>query len=258
MIEAAGDRPVAVVLTNGRPLALTGLDAIAPSILEAWHLGTEMGPAVADVLLGYQNPGGKLPVTFPAATGQEPIYYNRKRTGRPHDVPYASDKYVSRYLDVPVEPLYPFGHGLSYTTFSYDPGAICISWANPVDASGQPLDRELSCEGETSVPMDGGEVEIQVEVSNTGDRAGVEVVQLYVRDEERSTTPPVQELKGFERVELAPGERRILNFTLTAADLRFWGMDGAWTAEPGWFTVMVGGSSADAMTRTARFELVGD
>lgn len=235
VIEAAGDRPVAVVLTNGRPLALSGLDAIAPSILEAWHLGTEMGPAVADVLLGYHNPGGKLPVTFPAATGQEPIYYNRKRTGRPHDVPYASDKYVSRYLDVPVEPLYPFGHGLSYTTFDY--GGPALSAA------------EIGIDGR---------VEISVDVTNTGDRAGVEVVQLYVRDEERSTTPPVQELKGFERVELAPGETRTVTFTLAPADLVFWGMMDEWFVEPGWFTVMVGGSSRDAMGRTARFELLDD
>jgi beta-glucosidase len=233
VIAAAGDRPVAVVLTNGRPLALSGLDAIAPSILEAWHLGTEMGPAVADVLLGYHNPGGKLPVTFPAATGQEPIYYNRKRTGRPHDVPGASDKYVSRYLDVPVEPLYPFGHGLSYTTFAY--GAPTLS--------------------ATEIGVDGA-VEVSVDVTNTGDRAGVEVVQLYVRDEERTTTPPVQELKGFERVELAPGETQTVTFTLAPADLQFWGMDNEWTVEPGWFTVMVGGSSLDALGRAARFELI--
>lgn len=235
VIEAAGDRPVAVVLTNGRPLALSGLDAIAPSILEAWHLGTEMGPAVADVLLGFHNPGGKLPVTFPAATGQEPIYYNRKRTGRPHDVPYASDKYVSRYLDVPVEPLYPFGHGLSYTTFDYGEPALSAA--------------EIGIDGR---------VEVSVDVTNTGDRAGVEVVQLYVRDEERSTTPPVQELKGFERVELAPGETRTVTFTLAPADLVFWGMMDEWFVEPGWFTVMVGGSSRDAMGRTARFELLDD
>src|SRR5690606_35870549 len=118
VIEAAGDKPVAVLLTNGRPLALAELDAIAPSILEVWHLGTEMGPAVADVLLGFYNPSGKLPVSFPHVTGQEPLYYNRRRTGRPHDVPGANEKYVSRYVDAPVEPLYPFGHGLSYTTFT--------------------------------------------------------------------------------------------------------------------------------------------
>ena len=230
VIEAAGDKPVAVVLTNGRPLALGDLDAVAPSILETWHLGSEMGPAVADVLLGFHAPGGKLPVSFPYVTGQEPIYYNRKRTGRPHDVPGASDKYVSRYVDAPVEPLYPFGHGLSYTTFGYSAP-------------------RLSAE---RLGMD-GEVTASVDVTNTGDRAGVEVVQLYVRDEVRSVTPPLQELKGFERIELAPGESRTVTFTLSPDDLQFWGLEGAWTVEPGWFTVMVGGSSAD--TQAARFEL---
>jgi beta-glucosidase len=233
VIEAAGERPVAVLLTNGRPLALTDLDAIAPSILEVWHLGTEMGPAVADVLFGDYTPGGKLPVTFPAATGQEPLYYNRKRTGRPHDVEGASNKYVSRYIDVPVEPLYPFGHGLSYTTFTY--GAPTAS-AEQIGTS--------------------GEVSVSVEVTNSGERAGAEVVQLYVHDEERTTTPPVMELKGFERVELAPGETKIVTFTLAPDDLQFWGPDNAWTVEPGWFTVMVGGSSAD--TQAVRFELLAD
>ncbi len=230
VIEAAGTKPVAVVLTNGRPLALGDLDAVAPSILETWYLGSEMGPAVADVLLGFHNPGGKLPVSFPTVTGQEPIYYDRKRTGRPHDVPGASDKYVSRYLDAPVEPLYPFGHGLSYTSFKY---------AAPRLSAAQ-------------VGMD-GEVTVSVDVTNTGDRAGVEVVQLYVHDEVRSVTPPVQELKGFQRVELAPGETRRVTFTLAPDDLQFWGLDDTWTVEPGWFTVMVGGSSAD--TQSARFEL---
>ena len=256
VIAAAGDRPVAVVLTNGRPLALADLDAIAPSILETWHLGTEMGPAVADVLLGDHTPGGKLPVTFPHVTGQEPLYYNRKRTGRPHDVPGASDKYVSRYLDAPVEPLYPFGHGLSYTTFKY--GDLC-----PQTATYRMVDGERTggivrdvCR---AFPMsDTDEFIVTFTVTNTGDRAGVEVVQLYVRDEVRSVTPPVQELKGFERVELAPGETRTVIFTLSPADLQFWGLDDEWTVEPGWFTVMVGGSSLDALTRTARFELVAE
>ena len=235
VIAAAGDKPVVVVLTNGRPLALTELDAIAPSILETWHLGTEMGPAVADVLFGDHNPGGKLPVTFPHVTGQEPLYYNRKRTGRPHDVEGASDKYVSRYLDAPVEPLYPFGHGLSYTTFEYSPPRL-----------------------RTEQIRQDGAVEVTISVRNTGDRAGVEVVQLYVHDEVRSVTQPVQELKGFARVELAPGQTSVVTFVLRPDDLRVWGLDDAWTVEPGWFTVMVGSSSLDAMTRTARFELVAE
>jgi beta-glucosidase len=232
VIEAAGDRPVAVVLTNGRPLALADLDAMAPSILETWHLGTEMGPAVADVLFGFHTPGGKLPVSFPYVTGQEPLYYNRRRTGRPHDRPGASDKYVSRYVDVPVEPLYPFGHGLSYTTFVHSAPRL----------------------GAASLPM-GGALAVTVDVTNTGSRAGAEVVQLYVRDEVATVTRPVQELKGFERVVLDPGERRTVTFTLRPEDLQFWGADG-WTVEPGWFTVMTGGSSAE--TQSARFELVAD
>ena len=252
VIEAAGDTPVAVVLTNGRPLALGALDEIAPSILETWHLGTEMGPAVADVLLGFHNPGGKLPVSFPYVTGQEPLVYNRKRTGRPHDAPGANDKYVSRYVDVPVEPLYPFGHGLSYTTFRYVPISVCNDTAPSPREGGVVEDIGLVCEG--TVPMN-GQLRVDVEVTNTGDRAGAEVVQLYVRDEVASVTRPVQELKGFERVVLDPGETRRVRFTLRPKDLRFWGEDG-WTVEPGWFTVMVGGSSAE--TQAARFELVAD
>ena len=228
VLEAAGDTPVAIVLTNGRPLAIPALAEAAPTILEVWHLGSEMGPAIADVLFGDHNPGGKLPVTFPHATGQEPLYYNHKPTGRP---PNEHSKYNSKYLDVPWErPLFPFGHGLSYTTFAYD-------------------DLRLSTD---RVGRD-GEVTVSVDVTNTGDRAGAEVVQLYVRDEVASVTRPVQELKGFERIELAPGETETVTFTLRPEDLQSWGPDGEWTVEPGWFTVMVGTSSAD--TRSARFDL---
>ncbi len=233
VIAAAGDVPVVVVLTNGRPLALGALDEIAPTILEAWHLGTEMGPAVADVLLGDHNPGGKLPVSFPYVTGQEPLTYNRKQTGRPHNVPGANEKYVSRYLDAPVEALYPFGHGLSYTTFAISAPRLSAA----------------------RLAMDGA-VDVSVEVANTGDRPGAEVVQLYVRDEVASVTRPLRELKGFERVELAPGQTRTVTFTLRPDDLQLWGADGAWTAEPGWFTVFVGGSSA--ATESARFELAAE
>ena len=250
VIDAAGDTPVVVVLTNGRPLALGALDAIAPTILEVWHLGTEMGPAVADVLLGDHNPGGKLPVSFPHVTGQVPLYYNAKRTGRPADVPGANEKYVSRYLDAPNEALYPFGHGLSYTTFAY--GLPCL-----LPFSGPGVDADLVCHDETRAKVGpDGEIQVSVEVTNTGGRAGAEVVQLYVRDEVASVTRPVRELRGFERVELAPGQTRRVTFTLRPDDLRFWGGGGAWTVEPGWFTVMVGGSSA--ATQTARFELVAD
>jgi beta-glucosidase len=253
VLAAAGGKPVVVVLTNGRPLAIPDLVASAPAILETWHLGTEMGPAVADVLFGDANPGGKLPVTFPHASGQEPLYYNHKNTGRP---PNDRSKYNSKYIDVPWErPLFPFGHGLSYTTFEYDP-VVCVSAIHPPLEDGTLIDRGPACDTETSVPIDGGAVEIQVEVRNVGDRAGSEVVQLYVRDEVASVTRPVQELKGFERVELAPGERKRVRFTLRPDDLQFWGPNDEWTVEPGWFTVMIGGSSAD--THSARFELVAE
>ena len=253
VLAAAGDRPVVVVLTNGRPLALGALDAVALTILEAWHLGTEMGPAVADVILGDHNPGGKLPVSFPHVTGQVPLYYNHRRTGRPADVPGASEKYVSRYLDAPNEALYPFGHGLSYTTFRYTPISVCGDTAPPPREGEVVEDNELICEG--TMPMN-GQLRVDVEVTNTGGRAGAEVVQLYVRDEVASVTRPVRELKGFERVELAPGQTRRVTFTLRPDDLQFWGSDDTWTVEPGWFTVHVGGSSVD--TRSARFELVAE
>ncbi len=229
VIDAAAGNPVVVVLTNGRPLAIPELVEMAPAILETWHLGTEMGPAVADVLFGDVNPGGKLPVTFPHATGQEPLYYNQKNTGRP---PTAASKYNSKYIDVPWErPLFPFGHGLSYTTFTYD-------------------ELRLSADRMGS----NGMVEISVDVTNTGDRTGDEVAQLYVHDEVRSVTQPVRELKGFERVTLASGETRTVTFRLGAGAFRFWGLDDAWTVEPGWYTVYVGTSSADTPL-SARFEL---
>ncbi len=254
VLEAAGDKPVVVVLTNGRPLAIPYLAEAAPAILEVWHLGSEMGPAVADVLFGDHTPGGKLPVSFPYATGQEPLYYNRKRTGRPHDVPGANAKYVSRYIDAPVEPLFPFGHGLSYTTFAYD--GLCLQPGNTSTIDGEEvLFFPDMCRSEPEVSMGGGLL-VSVKVTNTGDRAGAEVVQLYVHDEVASVTRPVQELKGFERIELAPGETRTVTFTLRPDDLQFWGTDSAWTVEPGWFIVMVGTSSAD--TVSARFELVAE
>ena len=227
VIEAAGEKPLVVLLTNGRPLAVPYLAEAAPAILEVWQLGVEMGPAVADVLFGDVNPSGKLPVTFPRATGQEPLYYNHKTTGRP---PSEGNKYNSKYVDVHWTPLYPFGHGLSYTTFAYDGLAL----------SRGEIGREDS-------------LVVSVEVANTGSRAGAEVVQLYIRDETAAVTRPVMELRGFQRVELEPGETRTVTFTLHPDDLAFWGMDGTWTVEPGRFQVFVGTSSADTISDS--FEL---
>ncbi len=221
--------PTAVVLTNGRPLAISWLDAHAPAIVEAWYLGVEMGPAVADVLFGDVNPSGKLPVTFPRNVGQVPLYYNHKTTGRP---PRADGEYTSKYLDVPWTPLYPFGYGLSYTTFSYDA---------PV------LSRDTLAMGDT--------LRVSVSVTNTGDRAGTEVVQLYVQDPVASITRPVSELRDFRRVRLAPGQTRTVSFQLTMSDLAFVGPEMRWIVEPGRFNVYVGTSSAQ--TQEAAFVLTG-
>jgi beta-glucosidase len=219
-IHATG-KPYVVVLMNGRPLTIEWLDVNAPAILETWFAGTQAGHAIADVLFGDVNPGGKLPVTFPRAVGQVPIYYNQKRTGRPPD---ANNKYTSKYLDVPWTPLYPFGHGLSYTTFRLSDLRLSAPRINTR-----------------------GRVTVSVEVENTGGRAGDEVVQLYLTDVASSVTRPVKELKGFERVTLAPGARRRVEFTLGPAELGFYDRAMRHTVEPGAFRVMVGTSSASGL-----------
>ncbi|MGH7527359.1 MAG: glycoside hydrolase family 3 N-terminal domain-containing protein [Gemmatimonadales bacterium] len=224
-VHATG-KPVAVVLMNGRPLAVPWLDENLPAILETWHHGTQMGPAVADVLFGDYTPGGKLPVTFPRATGQVPLYYNHKNTGRPP----SEEKYTSKYLDVPWTPLYPFGHGLSYTTFGYTAPRLSRTTMRATDT-----------------------LVVEVEVSNTGSRAGDEVVQLYLRDDIASVTRPVKELRGFRRVTLRPGEQRRVSFTLRPDDLAFYDQRMTRVVEPGSFTVSVGGSSA--AVQEARFQV---
>ena len=218
--------PTAAVLLNGRPLALNDLDATVPALLEAWYPGTETGPAVADVLFGDVNPSGKLPMTFPRVTGQIPIFYNHKNTGRP---PVEGGDYKSTYLDTHWTPLYPFGRGLSYTTFSY----------------GAPRVRP-----ETITVNDTARV--AVDVTNTGDRAGTEVVQLYVQDSIAGITPRLKELRAAERVRLAPGETRTVRFALTMDDLAFYGPGMKRIVEPGAFRVHVGTSSTDVQTATFR------
>jgi beta-glucosidase len=227
-IRATG-KPIVTVLANGRPLSIPWLAAEVPAILETWFLGTQMGHAVADVLFGDYNPGGKLPVTFPRTTGQIPIYYNRKNTGRP---PAADNKYTSKYLDVPWTPLFPFGHGLSYTTFAYDNLRLSAPTMRQTDT-----------------------LTVSVEVANTGGRAGDEVVQLYIQDEVASVTRPVKQLKGFSRIALQPGERRTVTFRLRPDDLAFYDAAARRVVEPGFFKVYVGTSSASV--REARFELLG-
>ncbi len=224
-VHATG-KPVAVVLMNGRPLAIPWLDENMPAILETWYLGTQMGPAVADVLFGDYNPGGKLPVTFPRATGQIPLYYNHKNTGRPP----SEEKYTSKYLDVPWTPQYPFGHGLSYTTFAYAAPRLSRTTMRATDT-----------------------LVVEVVVSNSGSRAGDEVVQLYLRDDVASVTRPVKELRGFRRIALQPGERRALSFTLRPGDLAFYDQRLNRVVEAGSFTVFVGGSSA--AVQEARFQV---
>ncbi len=211
----ATGKPVVVVLLNGGPLAATYIDATAPAILEGWYLGQETGNAVADVVLGRANPGGKLPVSVPRSEGQLPIYYNYKPTAR------------RGYLFDSTAPLYPFGYGLSYTSF--DIGAPRLVKAT--------IGRDET-------------VRVSVDVANTGRRAGDEVVQLYVHDDEATVTRPVLELKHFQRVTLAPGERRTVTFDLTPADLAFWNVEMHRVVEPGTFTISAGNSSTALKTTT--------
>lgn len=216
-IKATG-KPFVVVLFNGRPLTLSKVDAAAPAILEAWFPGTEAGNAVADVLFGKVNPGGKLPVSFPRAVGQVPIYYNHEPTGRPCDI---ASKYNSRYRDIDsCDPLYPFGFGLSYTTFSVS-------------------DLRLS---RTTVSKNGS-LSASVTVTNTGARAGDQVVQLYINDPVASISQPVRRLRGFERVTLAPGATRTVRFTLDRSDFGYYDNDGRFVVEPGRIDVYAGDSS---------------
>jgi len=213
----ATGKPVVVVLMNGRPLTIPWITEHATAILETWWLGTEAGPAVVDVLFGDYNPSAKLTITFPRSVGQIPIYYNQKNTGRPYD---PNSKWNTKYLDIPNSPLYPFGYGLSYTTFTYD----SISMAQ----------KEFSIKDSLMVA---------VKVTNSGAREGEEIVQLYVRDLVGSVTRPMKELKGFEKIKLAPGESKNVTFKLTANDLAFHTAEMQFEAEPGVFWIMVGPDS---------------
>jgi beta-glucosidase len=223
------NRNVVVVLMNGRPLVLNWMAEHVPAIVEAWHLGSETGTAIADVLFGQYNPSGKLPMSFPRHVGQLPLSYNHKSTGRPNE---QESVFWSHYTDAPNSPLFPFGFGLSYTTFRYDNLRVSPS---ALDANGQ--------------------VQVTVALANTGRRPGVEIVQLYIRDVVASATRPVKELKGFQRVELAAGQSRDVTFTLRPADLAFYTANRRWEAEAGEFKVFVGGSSRDVLE--ASFALRG-
>ena len=223
-IKATG-KPFVVVLFNGRPLALEDVIADAPAILEAWFPGVQAGPAVADVVFGEVNPGGKLPVSFPLRLGQVPIYYNHERTGRPCN---PDVKWNSRYRDIPsCSPLYEFGFGLSYTTFE----------VSNLQLSASNVSRN-------------GSLTASVTVKNTGDVTGDEVVQLYIHDPVASISQPVRRLRGFERVTLDPGETETVTFTLDKSDFGFYDNRGKFVVEPGQIDVYAGNSSKAELTQS--------
>jgi len=224
-------KPVVMVLFTGRPLALQWEEENMSTIMNVWFAGSEAGDAIADALFGDVNPSGKLTATFPRNVGQIPIYYNHKNTGRPLPEGEWFQKFRSNYLDVPNTPLYPFGYGLSYTTFSY---------------SDLKLNRS-SLQGSQTL-------QASVELTNTGEYNGAEVVQLYIRDMVASVTRPVKELKGFQKVYLKSGETQTVTFDITTEDLKFYDYDLEWVWEPGEFEIMIGGNSRDVKVGKVNWE----
>ena len=223
-IKATG-KPYVVVLFNGRPLALEDVVGDTPALLEAWFPGVQAGPAVADVVFGKVNPGGKLPVSFPRRLGQVPIYYNHEPTGRPCN---ADSKYNSRHRDIPsCAPLFEFGYGLSYTTFE----------VSNLQLSASTVSRN-------------GSLTASVSVTNTGSRKGDDVVQLYIHDPVASISQPVRRLRGFERVTLTPGETRRVTFTLDRSDFGFYDDRGKFVVEPGQIDVYAGDSSSAGLVQS--------
>jgi beta-glucosidase len=219
MLEAVAStgKPVVLVLENGRPLDIRWAAAHVPAILEAWFPGTEGGNAVADVLFGDVNPGGKLPLSWPRISGQEPIYYNHNLTHAPEDRP----NFTSRYWDMSTSPLYPFGYGLSYTNFKFDHLHLSKESVKPGEAT-----------------------EVAVDVTNTGNVAGDTVAQVYIHQRAGSASRPVRQLKGFRRITLLPGQTRTLKFPLGTDELSFWSpLTRAWGVEPGTFDVWAGEDS---------------
>ncbi|MGK3140733.1 beta-glucosidase BglX [Pantoea sp. C2G6] len=225
-LKATG-KPLVIVLMNGRPLAVVNEDRMADAMLETWFSGTEGGNAIADVLFGDYNPSGKLPVSFPRSVGQIPIYYNHLPTGRPYNFA-KPNKYTSHYYDAVNGPLYPFGYGLSYTTFT----------VSPVKLSSPTMPRN-------------GTVEASVTVTNSGQRDGATVVQMYLNDPVASISRPVQELRGFKRIMLKAGESQTVTFKIDVDALKFWNQQMQHVAEPGKFNVMIGLDSV--RTQDAQF-----
>nr|AHW98795.1 1,4-beta-D-glucan glucohydrolase [Paenibacillus terrae] len=222
-------KPMAAVIFNGRPLDLHGIIDEADAVLEAWFPGSEGGAAIADILIGRVNPSARLTMSFPHSVGQIPVYYNHYNTGRPMNPDKTEERYVSKYIDSPNDPLLPFGYGLSYTTFEY--GELKLS-GNEITAN-QPL-------------------QVSVNVTNTGDRAGIETVQLYIRDVAGEVVRPMRELKGFVRLELAPGESADAVFTITEEQLRYHHSDLTQASDPGTFQVFVGPNSRDTLAESFR------
>lgn len=211
---------IILVLMNGRPLTLEWADQNIPAIVETWHLGSQSGNAIAEVLYGDYNPSGKLPMTFPRNVGQVPIYYNYKNTGRPGP---QNQVFWSHYSDQANDPVYVFGHGLSYTTFEYQ---------------------------NLNVEVEGHTVIAKVTVKNTGDRAGEEVIQLYIHDKVASVTRPIKELKGFSKVSFSQAETKVIEFVLSEKELGFFNNEGEYVVEPGSFEIIVGGSSKGQLKST--------
>ncbi|WP_145048122.1 glycoside hydrolase family 3 N-terminal domain-containing protein [Paenibacillus xylanexedens] len=224
-------KPLASVIFNGRPLDLHGIWKESDAVLEAWFPGSEGGAAIADVLTGVVNPSARLTMSFPQSVGQVPVYYNHFNTGRPLNPEKTEERYVSKYIDSPNDPLLPFGYGLSYTTFEY----------GSLDISSQELSNELP-------------LTIEVKVTNTGERTGVETVQLYVRDVTGEVVRPMRELKDYVKLELAPGETGTATFTLSEAQLRYHHSDLSYRSDKGAFNVYVGPNSRD--TQEGSFKLV--
>lgn len=219
-------KPVVEVLMNGRPLCIDWDTQHVPAIMETWFPGTEAGNAIADVLFGDYNPSGKLPVTFPRTVGQVPMYYDHMNTGRPA----SSNHFSAKYTDIPWTPLYPFGYGLSYTTFAFSDLAVASDAHAPDQFS------------------------VSVKVTNTGARSGAEIAQVYIRQKFASVTRPVKQLEGFQRVQLAPGESKMVQFTLTPFDLSFYNMKMERVVEAGDLEVMVGDNSVDVVSKTVQIE----
>jgi beta-glucosidase len=214
-----------LVLFTGRPLTIKWENNNVPAILNTWFGGSEAGYAIADVLFGDVNPSGKLTTTWPQNVGQVPLYYNHKSTGRPLPEGQWFQKFRSNYLDVSNDPVYPFGYGLSYTTFSYSDVKL-----NTANAKGNQT------------------VTATVTVTNTGNRTGKEVVQLYIHDVVGANTRPVKELKGFQKIELKAGESKTVSFSITPKDLTYYHFDNTWGWEAGDFEIMIGGNSRDVKT----------